>query len=474
MPRLLLVALGSLLVGCASKIVVKNTNEISGRADYPGVFYVLPKSRIVAQIDLTTSTFTPGELADLVSDNDVERLALNPATPASWGTCTGDAPGKKQYRYKLADVSSFAVTGVPDSSNVYYVRMKPEQFQKLTVGLNTRADGVVGEVSATSTNLSAAIVRGLAGEVVDIFGADEDTVEADEDVAADEDVEVDEDTDGDGDTESALKRAAMQHRSNNAIRELDRIEGRITYLLYSSGNPANMEAVFERLEARRKELRELFTGKLSKETKALTLTWIPDAQDVGATTGICCKAVEATSCKVGDANSTKFRLPCELEACNTVTVNHLYLRLTEPADSDTIRKDLLAVDYLRNKSSAERGFAYRVPAAVDVEFAIEMGDDDKELGRYQTYIAQFGQVMYLPSNIGSSKSEFTVSFHEELGALKSVSAGGVGVDSDDTLSTLQDFTRDDELTRLERQYKILDYKQKIDDLQEGDDDSEEE
>jgi hypothetical protein len=123
--------------------------------------------------------------------------------------------------------------------------------------------------------------------------------------------------------------------------------------------------------------------------------------------------------------------------------------------------------------SGDRGFFYRIPAAVDV--TLSLGDDT--VTKSKQTIAQFGTIASLPASTGGKTTAYTLKFYEATGALKSfnvtsksvfqkATADALGADVNTLVTAKQAAaeakkTKEDELTVLERQSKIMAAKKAI-------------
>jgi hypothetical protein len=124
-------------------------------------------------------------------------------------------------------------------------------------------------------------------------------------------------------------------------------------------------------------------------------------------------------------------------------------------------------------ASGERGFFYRVPATADV--LLKLGDDT--VTKSKQVIAQFGITASLPASTGGKSTAYALKFYEATGALKSFNvtskavmgkstADALGTDVTTLVTAKQaadqaQRTKQDELTVLDRQAKILTDKKAI-------------
>jgi hypothetical protein len=159
------------------------------------------------------------------------------------------------------------------------------------------------------------------------------------------------------------------------------------------------------------------------------------------------------------------------------------------ASTDVARKDLATVQMTfqdnvrpnetplavqvgnqRYDESGERGFRYRVPSELIVAVSTTEGKKSEELVEAPVLIAQRGITVSLPASGGSWMTSYELALHPNTGALKNFTLGSDALvqksmieDAEKAITTLT--TADSELTRLDRQQKILDLKKKIKELQ---------
>lgn len=121
----------------------------------------------------------------------------------------------------------------------------------------------------------------------------------------------------------------------------------------------------------------------------------------------------------------------------------------------------------KDAESGERGFFYRIPASVDVLLKL----DTDTITKSKQVIAQFGITASLPASTGGKSTAYALKFYEATGALKSFNitskavlgkgtADALGTDITTLVAAKQaaeqaQKTKNDELTGLDRQAKIL-------------------
>jgi hypothetical protein len=114
-----------------------------------------------------------------------------------------------------------------------------------------------------------------------------------------------------------------------------------------------------------------------------------------------------------------------------------------------------------------RGFRYRIPA----NYMVFVKDGNKEISDNLFPIAHLGLTVSLPASTGSWRTLYELALYQNTGALKNFTLGSDPLlqksmidDAEKAITTLT--TATDDVTRLERQKKILELRQKIRELEE--------
>ncbi len=434
-------AIGVLLCGCAPRIIVLPASaDEKARADKPGVYYTLPKTRIETIFQLKKVTFVPG-LLEPTKEELAEFPFLESKLPdgAPWAVkCPKDEKAKVRF---LLDSASIGSTGVPDADHVYMLQLDASYFRDQDITLKLTPDGIPTAASVSVTDNRVDMAIALAADIARIVTLGVVVGKAPKGAAWDK-----------------------KELQEEAIDELRRIARTRSALIHNGSTSGSVAERLKALADREAELALLWTGKLDEKTAEAKLTHIPPKSD-STPEAESQLGVFAPCAGVFD------KQPDDVE--HAWPIKH---KFTADALSDDVLKKVIATDRLSkdvtdNKNKAGHGLVYRIPRAARYSVRVEepAGADKKkkpDLASTRILVAQFGRVFYLPDRIGGKSTTTGLEFNPETGGIMVLTAKGTAANATPAQEALSDIVkRDDELAELERKHKILDFKKKIKDLE---------
>jgi hypothetical protein len=517
---LLLLASGLLGGACFEGKIV--TTKVQKNDQLNGIVYALPKTVVKVDIPIDKVTKTPGKFAAYTpcffpDDKFVMTKAIEFAVD------------QEKVRF---DDSLF----VPDTDEIYLIKTTGGKFETKNLDLELTQSGVFVKATAENTNETIDVVTGLVQGTTSLVGKAILAAAAPGVEKADEVKKQEKERDecfckSDSFWEMAIDngratakpkalRAGNRNLFDRDYEQAKEIAEKIGDLLARRIEILNTKAqatvpsetlklIIEQLESSIKTLKTTaFLGTTDRITWNASFRLNPRLPNPNArpnpdpgkmTIDLLTLSEEYGVCSVdvhqGVQFDPRFRIdredcPEDVPLCRKETLRRIEckgdkirLKLERGEDGEGGWSGLSMAEKVMGATmteEGERGFYYRIPGRAIA--LLYQGEDQVqgELGRAPVSIAQFGQIVSLPSSAGGRRTKYTLALYEASGGLKNFVMGSSALVEKSNVENLTGAASTvietraerkkakqpkDELEELERQRKILEEKKKIRDLQ---------
>lgn len=380
MKNILFVAIGLLIsTGIGAQINVTHVEDGTKLNDKQGLFYALPRTLIVVDIQVKKTEYIAGPYAEYAS----RYLDLKDVNTSDYN------------EYEIIDMKVSSL-GIPDPSQVYFAEIteKADKADKAVLMALSESGMAVDMQGNTPNN----IMTKMAGFSIDDKRTHEELFKyyAETNLFQKFDtiiqkVVVDTVTVEKKYLESSWLEKSDEDKALDAANRISRIrEARYNTLTgyqeiaYEADALAYMDQQLVKMEG---EYLSLFTGVMFQKTLTYSIIVDPMRTDAGTAIPVFVFSERSGVKDVNAPGGEKVMMHVEMLG-----------------DFGTLR----SITSQRNTSTGEHGFYYRIPVVAKVKLTIS--NDVNAEGVFS--IAQFGTVSYLPPDVTS------VQFHPQTGAVK--------------------------------------------------------
>ncbi len=451
MKHLLLVSALFTVSGCVAKNGVLKTAEWDeyDRSATGGVVFSLPQARLRLDYTLTRKTFIAGTHTSVVdycaSETDISKgkricKALSEAgisaslrlSDLSKPFCKTDG-SLKEARIVMADDATLTTDYIPDDSETYVIPLQRSYFQNFDFDLELNSNGTVGTGSLTTDNLGAqdfvASFTELAGSLngMSIAAQDQQSEQSPT-------------------TREFNQRGA--DAAEGALRQLLKLQQARDEITARNNDAAlpSRAVQLSALDAWIARDVASFVGELRSTKEADVQTyWIPHrATPPNSVESAAERDEPATTCEASAATldtiaAAQWVGPV-FDACGTD--EHPRRQLVAVKVKKCDNAPLASGSFDSTAFANARGWPYRVPQEVDIEWRVCSGNEIaastdplgilqlaetkcKKVNVFRQFLPQFGLTLRLPEKTGGRKSAIAPAYYID-GSLKKLTISHVG------------------------------------------------
>lgn len=421
--RLVGIALASWLAGCSSNVHVEKVPEVSPYMPAEGIYYSLPKTRLVFRNRLTQKMVVTGRL-----HTDFE---THLAECRSLGTdATLSVPAlEPESKFKLGAWEILART-VADPKHRYLVEVEPETFSAFTHTIALNEDGVLPTADSTVKNVALEVALAVSETLLDTLSHAAFAPQVSPDKAREE---------------ARVPCVAVLAVGDFLPRQRAIDDAREAYILQVAPkvDPRNVEKALSVFAARERRLLEEFAKKAPDFEKTLAMTNKAKKEIAYILEG----PVEPREFTAADDLAPDWTLrkapkkPGQGEAPPTTTKSLEEIPADLAATLAAFRVGVV-MDHAKSLNCGNSdggcgtepegdGFRYRLP----IDATVEMKQCSTDGGtttctvqaRARTKIAQFGPIASLPSSFGGASGNIHLATYSHLGTAKKITVGAEAV-----------------------------------------------